>query len=220
MVIPSPRRSQGAVILGVFVLLALFGFAALGAIRWLQSVDRHDKEQQLLAVGREFRDAIDRYRNAAGGSGQLPRKLDDLVQDPRFPTTVRHLRRIYADPLTGKPHWGLVKATDGGILGVFSLSTQEPMKRQGFAFEDQDIEQFVRAKLEFLKAQPAGSAGLTPEGSSVRLVQVAGAVQMSTASPEGEPLPPDPSGYTYRDWKFVSKTRVIGGSGPRGAGGG
>jgi type II secretory pathway pseudopilin PulG len=216
----SPRRSQGAVILGVFVLLALFGFALLGAVRWLKSVDRHDKEQELLAVGREFREAIDRYRNAPGGSGQPPRKLEDLLQDPRFPSTVRHLRRIYADPMTGKTQWGLVKAPDGGILGVFSLSIQEPMKRQGFSLADQDIEQFVRTKLEFLSTKPSGSAVFPAENASVRLNLVAGVMQVNSASPEGEPLEPDPSAYSYRDWKFVPKTRVIGTSGPRGMGGG
>jgi hypothetical protein len=39
---------------------------------------------------------------------------------------------VYLDPMTGKPEWGVVRAPDGGILGVHSLSREVPIKRSGF----------------------------------------------------------------------------------------
>jgi len=49
---------------------------------------------------------------------------------------VRHLRRLYRDPLTRGPEWGLVKSPDGFILGVHSLSQEPPIKSGGFAYRD------------------------------------------------------------------------------------
>ena len=46
--------------------------------------------------------------------------------------TVRHLRRLYRDPMTGETEWGLVKDPDGGIYGVYSLSADKPFKRAGY----------------------------------------------------------------------------------------
>jgi hypothetical protein len=54
-----------------------------------------------------------------------PARLEDLLQDPRYPSTRRHLRKLYADPITGQASWGLVQASDGsGIIGVHSLSDE------------------------------------------------------------------------------------------------
>ena len=53
-----------------------------------------------------------------------------------MPDTRRYLRRLYADPLSGKTEWGIVKAPDGGILGVHSLSEEATFKRAGFKRRD------------------------------------------------------------------------------------
>lgn len=46
---------------------------------------------------------------------------------------VRHLRRIYPDPLTGRSEWGMVEALDGsGIAGFYSLAETEPFKIGNF----------------------------------------------------------------------------------------
>src|SRR3972149_571381 len=45
----------------------------------------------------------------------------------------RYLRKIYRDPITGKVQWGLVEAPGGGIMGVYSLSRDAPIKKAGFA---------------------------------------------------------------------------------------
>jgi hypothetical protein len=62
-----------------------------------------------------------------------------LLEDRRYPTVRRHLRRLYVDPITGQQEWGLVKAPEGGIMGIYSLSDREPQKHANFEAEDADF---------------------------------------------------------------------------------
>lgn len=235
MVIRVGASQSGSVILGFLVMLALFSVGLLAAAQWLQTMTRSEKEADLLFVGQQYRSAIESYR-LTGGVNQYPRRLEDLLQDPRLPTIKRHLRRLYPDPITGQTTWGIVKAPDGGILGIFSLSTQEPFKRQGFDTADKDMEQRIQLKLQGKLSD--NSASLAPASTS----RPAGQLPFSTASPmqpvltpatpmaglaqttseaqTSEPLPPDPQQYTYRDWKFIVTPNVVGTSGVRAAGGG
>ena len=107
------------------MIAILLGGLALISEVWHTSAVR-EKEAQLLQVGDEFRRAIERYY--LSGPRIYPRNLSDLVQDPRQPGVVRHLRKIYPDPFTNSIEWGLVKAPDGGIAGVHSLSEERPLK--------------------------------------------------------------------------------------------
>lgn len=225
----------GSVMLGFLVMLALFSVGLLAAAQWLLSMTRSEKEAELLFVGQQYRSAIESYR-LSGGVNQYPRRLEDLLLDPRLPTIKRHLRRLYPDPITGQPIWGIVKAPDGGILGVFSLSTQEPLKRQGFDAVDKDMEQRLQLKLRShltdnpaLKSSPVMSVLSTPSpfntaSPSQPLLTptppASGLAQTTTDAQSNEPLPPDPQQYTYRDWKFIVTPNVVGTSGARAAGGG
>lgn len=58
--------------------------------------------------------------------------------------TVRHLRRVYVDPITSKPEWGIVRAPDGGIMGVYSLAAGSTIKRSGFLYRDRMFENTKR----------------------------------------------------------------------------
>ncbi|HEY4374422.1 MAG TPA: hypothetical protein VGN52_21050 [Burkholderiales bacterium] len=58
----------------------------------------------------------------------------------RLPGIRRHLRRLYADPLTGKPGWGTIPAPGGGIMGVYSLAKGTPIKIALFDPELADFE--------------------------------------------------------------------------------
>jgi len=58
------------------------------------------------------------------------------LEDRRGITVVRHLRRAYRDPFTGKA-FALVQTPDGrGIAGVHSQSTRHPFKIAGFSAQD------------------------------------------------------------------------------------
>jgi hypothetical protein len=99
---------------------------------WHASVQR-EKEQELLFVGDQYRRAIESFwRAAPGAQKRLPNSLAELVRDPRFPNTVRHLRRVYRDPMTGGEEWGIVRGQDGGIAGVYSQHEGVPYKSANF----------------------------------------------------------------------------------------
>jgi type II secretory pathway pseudopilin PulG len=120
------------VLLGVLLLLALASLAALaGAEVWATTM-RRQQEQQLLYAGEQYRRAIESYWRATPGPVKtLPGSLAVLLEDDRFPMPVRHLRRLYVDPLDAQADWGLVKV-DSGIAGVYSNSPAIPLKRSGF----------------------------------------------------------------------------------------
>ena len=133
------RRSRGFTYLAALYAVALLagGLAVAGEL-WHTAAMR-EKEAELLFVGHQYRQAIARYY-LSGPQRQFPRTLEDLLRDPRRPGAERYLRRLYADPLTGSMEWGLVKAPDGGIQGVYSLSQAKPFKLSGFKARDQALE--------------------------------------------------------------------------------
>jgi type II secretory pathway pseudopilin PulG len=133
------RRARGFTYLTVlFVVAMLGGGLALTGELWHTAAQR-EKEAQLLFIGDQYRKAIERYY-LSGPQRQYPRSLADLLKDPRRPGIERYLRRLYPDPITGKDEWGLVKAPDGGILGVYSLSDDAPFKSANFRVRDAAFE--------------------------------------------------------------------------------
>jgi type II secretory pathway pseudopilin PulG len=131
---------------GFTYLAALFaiafmgiGLAAIGVV-W-HTAQQREKERELLFVGNQFRKAIETYYQQTPGVGKrYPRNLETLLQDDRFPVARRHLRQVYADPLSGKADWGTVPAPDGGIMGVYSFSEKVPVKSGNFLDVDKDFE--------------------------------------------------------------------------------
>lgn len=97
---------------------------------------QRSREAELLFAGDQFRHAIKSYYSTMpSGMGQtLPRTLDDLLQDPRFSMPVRHLRRMYVDPMTGQADWVLVQ-NKGGIIGVHSRSSANSLKKKDFPLQ-------------------------------------------------------------------------------------
>lgn len=131
------RRGAGFAYLWTLMLVALMGAALAIGGELYATAARRDKERQLLFIGHEYRQAIARYYEANGANGQhqYPPALEHLLKDPRFPNPVRHLRRPYADPTSGKAEWGLV-LLGGRIVGVHSLSQQKPIKQDNFDDDD------------------------------------------------------------------------------------
>lgn len=126
-------RSGGFTYLGFLFSLALAGVGlAVCGVAW-HIMSKRAKEEQLLFAGGAIRDAIaDYYRRTPNGAREYPRSLQELLEDRRYLTIERHLRKLYADPITGKPEWGLIKNGDGRIVGVFSPSRDKPLKRENF----------------------------------------------------------------------------------------
>jgi type II secretory pathway pseudopilin PulG len=137
----TARSEAGFTYIGILLAMALFG-VALGATGdvWRTAAQR-EREQELLFVGAQFRNAFVSYYGATpAGQRRYPRVLEDLLEDHRFPVPRRHLRRLYADPITGKPDWVLVDAPGGGIAGVHSRSEAKPLKTGNFPAQDAKFE--------------------------------------------------------------------------------
>ncbi|HLO61619.1 MAG TPA: type II secretion system protein [Azonexus sp.] len=124
-------RERGVLLLALLIAIAALGagLAAAGTF-WQQSRQR-SLEAELLFVGQQYRNAIRQYYEAPPG-GTYPPSLEALLLDPRAPAIRRYLRRPYRDPLTGSREWGLVQAPQGGIMGIYSLSPEKPIKRANF----------------------------------------------------------------------------------------
>lgn len=127
------RPAQGFGYVGMLFVLAILGVSlgAMGTV-WKLEAGRA-REQELLHIGQQFRWAICRYyQNPNAPEKRFPASLEDLLMDTRGSSSQRHLRRIYPDPVTGKPEWGLLKTPDGRIQGVFSPSDAPPIKIANF----------------------------------------------------------------------------------------
>jgi len=132
------RSPRGFTYLGVLVLVALIGLALASAGEVASTAARRDREAELLWVGHQYRAAIMAYHARRHA---LPQALADLLGSaPDDPLQVRSLRRLYPDPMTGAADWTLVKAPDGGIMGVASSSSRAPLKTAGFDDADKDFE--------------------------------------------------------------------------------
>jgi len=137
----SLQRQAGFTYIGMLIAVAVMGVWLAATSNVLHQSLRRDKESELLFIGHQFRAALDRYaKSSQGNPKRAPSRLEDLLLDERFPEKKRHLRRIFVDPMTGQAEWGLVRNAAGQIVGVYSLSTQEPIKKGGFALVDASFE--------------------------------------------------------------------------------
>ena len=127
---------QGFTYVALLISVAIIGVGlAAKGVEWDRAAQRA-REAELLFVGNEFRRAIALYYYRSPSSiAEYPKSLEDLLEDPRYPGTQRYLRRIYRDPVTGRPEWGLITA-GGLIIGVHSLSTDQPIRSGNFSEAD------------------------------------------------------------------------------------
>ncbi len=162
-----PRKhlssSAGMTLLELIIATGILVILASAAMPLARVKIKRDKEAELHRDLREMRDAIDRYKDDADkvliitqpDQNNYPPDLDTLVKgvqvgahttgtgNPATANTqqqqlVRYLRKIPADPMTGRAEWGLRSVSDdpastswGGknVFDVYSLS-------QGVAMND------------------------------------------------------------------------------------
>lgn len=139
----SGHKQEGITFLAVLFSVAIGGIALAGTGALWQMESRREKEKELLFAGEEYRRAIASYFDNSPGDPQYPVKLADLLQDPRFPMPVRHLRRLYPEPMSLDSQWLLIRR-QGQIVGVASRSTETPIKLAGFQPEQADFENAAR----------------------------------------------------------------------------
>jgi type II secretory pathway pseudopilin PulG len=133
----APRRGPaqgGYTYLALLILLAIISIAAAASAELGAIYQRRMAEKELLAIGAEFQRALQSYSSATPvGQPTQPRTLEELLRDPRYPNVVRHLRKVYEDPMTGKADWVLVMSPDGQtIVGIHSASHAHPIQISHF----------------------------------------------------------------------------------------
>ena len=161
----EPRRlgcEAGLTYLGVLILTAMLTISiAAAGILW-HFAQQRQKESDLLFIGNQFRTAIGRYYlNQLGPQKGYPKRIEDLLRDPRHPGNVRYLRKLYVDPMTGSTDWGLLKTPDGSILGVYSKSNRAPIKSAKFRPVNRHLERkakYSEWKFVYLPGQSLGGS--------------------------------------------------------------
>ena len=135
----------------MFVALSGAGLAAYG--EFASHTAQREKEAELLFRGEQIRNAIASYYRK---EQRYPQALAELLEDKRFPMPVRHLRRLYRDPMSGETDWGLVEAPGGaGVMGVHSRSEDEPIKSGNFSAHNAEFEKATKyADWKFVHSPP------------------------------------------------------------------
>lgn len=136
------RHDQaGMAYLWVLLAVVVLGLGLGRVLEVYHQQRQREKEAELLYVGEQYRQAIRSYYYSSPGMvKRYPSTLQDLLLDRRLLTVRRHIRQLYLDPITGSSEWGLVRSREGGIIGVYSPSTRQPIKVSGFHDASSDFE--------------------------------------------------------------------------------
>ena len=100
---PERENEQGFMLVGlivaIFIILLVMGVAAPKVARGL----RRDREVEAIHRGNQYVQAIRRFYLKNGN--HYPTSIEQLEKT----NNIRFLRQRYADPMTGKPDWRLIK---------------------------------------------------------------------------------------------------------------
>jgi general secretion pathway protein G len=140
------RRQRGFTIVELIVSFTIMGLLTSMAVPLAAYKVKRDKERELRYALREIRRAIDNYKDASTlgkidvklGTEGYPETLEILVQGVKLSQsadgkTIKFLRRIPMDPMTGTYDWGKRSMQDdpkaqswGGqnVFDVYSKSTE------------------------------------------------------------------------------------------------
>lgn len=182
-------RQAGFTYLGLIVFVFIIGLVGAATLKVDALLRRAQLEQELLETGAQFSAALNSYAAATPrGQPRAPLSLGDLLRDKRFPNPRRHLRKVFIDPVTGKPEWGLVRAGEAGpIIGVHSLSQATPLKQANFDMRFAGFENREHLAQWRFMAQETGAPALVPPN-----VPAQPQTPPATPPPPQQPPTPDP----------------------------
>jgi hypothetical protein len=124
----TPGNQGGFLYLGILFAIFILSIAVFLSSYSYKIDSQREREFELLFIGHQFEIAIESYyNNSPDGIKDLPLKIEDLLLDKRTLIPLRHLRKIYIDPMTNSIDWGLIKNDSGGIVGIYSLSESKPL---------------------------------------------------------------------------------------------
>jgi len=200
------RRIQGEAgftYVGMVFFVAMLGLVGAATLKVDTLLRRAAAEEDLLGIGAEFSEALRSYAAATPrGYPTAPPTLQDLLKDPRFPGTRRHLRKIFVDPITGKSEWGIVYQGDKvGVLAVYSLSQAQPLKVANFDARFLNFENKEHLSEWKFTATGQGVSVTAPNniapppgapGTQAPLFPAPGTVPAPGAPPPAPPIGPEP----------------------------
>ncbi len=174
----APGRDAGFTYIGVLALVVAVGIFLAAAGQVTRTAMIHEHEDELLAVGRLYRDAIGRYMQHYHHFPNTLAELTGPTADPSAagqpgadgPLVYRAMRRLYPDPMTHAVDWITIPAPDGSIMGIASRSNRVPLKVAGFEDDEEDFDKaetyqdwkFVYQPQARRKPRPALAAQTTP----------------------------------------------------------
>jgi len=188
---PIEPPAGGFTYIGVMFAIVLAGIAiALTAEVW-RTTSQRAKEEQLLFAGGQIVQAIRNfYLNTPGTARQLPRSLDQLLQDPRTPDVRRYLRKIFSDPMTGKADWILVRSSGGGIAGVYSASDERALRRTPALVGGIEVggEKYSDWRFVYVAGDSGGNAAPPVNAGSAGMRAAPATVQQDAVAPVPAPV--------------------------------
>lgn len=130
MRIATQAPAAGFSYLGVLLLLCVLAGASALTMELMAIQAQRQAEIELQAIGEEFNRAFIRYHRATPKGGwPWPEQLEDLLHDPRYPGTVRHLRRLYRGSFAQAIEWRPLAAPGRGIAGVYPYLGGTPLRQ-------------------------------------------------------------------------------------------
>ena len=181
MVAQRVDYAAGFTYVGMVFFVAILGLVGAATLKVDALLRRAAAERDLLETGAAFSEALRSYAAATPrGAPTAPPTLQDLLKDPRFPGTRRHLRKIFVDPVTGKDAWGIVYQGDKvGVLAVYSLSQAQPLK----------LANFDGRFLNFENKEHLSEWKFTASGQGVSVTAPANIAPPGTPAPPGSLFP-------------------------------
>jgi len=200
MVARRVRGQGGFTYVGLVVFVAILGMVGAATLKVDALLRRAAAERELLEIGAAYSEALRSYAAATPrGQPPWPPSLRELLRDPRFPGTRRHLRKIFVDPVTGGTEWGVVYQADkAGVLALYSLSQARPLKLANFDARFRGFENKEHlSEWRFMAGQAPEPAPVpappmpVPAPGTPALPPAAPAQPLPPPDPQAEPAPED-----------------------------
>jgi len=114
----SVRRQCGFTYLLLLAAMAIVAAVSAATLSLGSRMERAEAQLDLAWCERQYAHAVASYAAATPGVAHGPRNIGELESDRRRPAEVRHLRRAYADPVTGANDWRVFRDQGGWIVAV------------------------------------------------------------------------------------------------------